>query len=191
MKMKKAFTLLELMVVLAIIGILLGIVMTVAASSIQWARDSKARALCKVVQAGIEEYKAQKGEWPYIDDKISKLTRSNRSNEDGFNKTHDSSRHHLEREEVRNIIKTVIEDSVKESNPMMDFSKLYVSRSSGEDGSEAYGYDFWEAVRGNKKNRDQMIVSEMYFGYPEKRNGYFRSFKMVYVIPTDSMEVTQ
>lgn len=190
MKMKKAFTLLELMVVLAIIGILLGIVMTVAASSIQWARDSKARTLCKVVQAGIEEYKAQKGEWPYIDSKISNLTASNRANQDGYDKTHDSSRHHLEREEVRNIIKTVIEDSVKDSNPMMDFSKLYVSRSSGEAGSEAYGYDFWEAVKG-AKNRSPMDISEMYFGYPEKHNGYFRSFKIVYYIATDSMEVTQ
>ena len=190
MKMKKAFTLLELMVVLAIIGILLGIVMTVAASSIQWARDSKARALCKVVQAGIEEYKAQKGEWPYIDSKISNLTASNRANQDGYDKTSDSSRHHLEREEVRNIIKTVIEDSVKDSNPMMDFSKLYVSRSSGEAGSEAYGYDFWEAVKG-AKNRSPMDISEMYFGYPEKHNGYFRSFKIVYYIATDSMEVTQ
>ena len=190
MKMKKAFTLLELMVVLAIIGILLGIVMAVASSSIQWARDSKARALCKVVQSGIEEYKAQKDKWPHIDDQLSNLTSSNRTNKDGYKEEHDAARYHLTAEEVRNVIRTVIEDSVKDSSPMMDFSKLYVSRSPGNAGSEAYGYDFWDAVKGAKK-RSPMDINEMYFGYPETYNGYFRSFRIVYSIPTDSLEVTR
>ena len=188
--MKKAFTLLELMVVLAIIGILLGIVMTVASSSIQWARDSKARALCKVVQSGIEEYKAQKDKWPYIDDQLSNLTSSNRTNNDGYKEAHDAARYELNAEEVRNVIRTVIEDSVKDSSPMMDFSKLYVSRSSGNAGSEAYGYDFWEAVRG-AKNRPPMNVSEMYFGYPDPSTGAFLRFKMTYSISADQLKVSK
>ena len=36
-----------------------------------------------------------------------------------------------------------------------------------------------------------MKIAEMYFGYPEENNGYFRHLKIVYAKPAQSMEVTQ
>ena len=50
--------------VIAILGILLGIVTTAASNSIKQARSRKAEACCRVVQAGFETYYAQKGHWP-------------------------------------------------------------------------------------------------------------------------------
>ena len=37
--------------------------------------------------------------------------------------------------------------------------------------------------------RKKMSVSEMYYGYPETSHGYFRSFRLYYSVPTDSVEV--
>ena len=51
------------------------------------------------------------------------------------------------------------------------------------------GFDFWEAVRGSERTRKKMSVSEMYYGYPETSHGYFRSFRLYYSVPTDSVEV--
>ena len=62
--MRRGFTIIELVMVVAIMGILLGIVTTAAAGAIRQARIRKAEACCKVVQAAFETYYAQKGEWP-------------------------------------------------------------------------------------------------------------------------------
>ena len=62
--MRRGFTIIELVMVIAILGILLGIVTTAAAGAIRQAREKKADACCAVVQAAFETYYAQKGEWP-------------------------------------------------------------------------------------------------------------------------------
>ena len=62
--MKRGFTIIELVMVIAIMGILLGIVTTAASGAIRQARVRKAEACCRVVQAAFETYYAQKGEWP-------------------------------------------------------------------------------------------------------------------------------
>ena len=46
---KKGFTLIELMAVVAIIGVLLGLIMSAAANSIKVARKQKTATICKVV----------------------------------------------------------------------------------------------------------------------------------------------
>ena len=62
--MKKGFTIVELMMVIGIIGILLGVVTTAAASSIKQARARKASACCQMVEQAFATYYAQKGRWP-------------------------------------------------------------------------------------------------------------------------------
>lgn len=168
--MKKAFTLLELLVVLSIIGVLLGLVVSVASTSVQWSREWKASALCKVVQAGLAEYKAREGKWP-----------------GSFNDSFDSESRNLNSSEVRSAIKDVVEYSVTKS-PLMDVSLLHVAGSLS---SKNRGRNFMEAIKGSEKNPKKMKVSEMYFGYPEKRYGYFRPFNIRYSKATDSMEVTK
>ena len=168
--MKKAFTLLELLVVVSIIGVLLGLVVSVASSSVQWSREWKADALCKVVQAGLAEYKAREGKWP-----------------GSFNDSFDDESQNLNTSEVRSAIKDVVEYSVTKS-PLMDVSQLHVAESLS---AKNRGRNFMDAIKGSEKNPRKMPVSEMYFGYAEKKHGYFRPFKIKYSKPANFMEVTK
>lgn len=188
-KMKKAFTLLELMVVLAIIGILLGLVVTVASNMIQTARSQKSDALCRVVQQGIETYRAQKAEWPGpLGDLVGGKSPQDRRNTLGSGGTWDKDKFELYAQEVRETIRTLVQEAVDHNNPVMDISALYVSRFPGEGGND-FGMDFKEAIVGTKRSPKKMSVGEMYFGYPERSRGYFRRFRIIYSIPSDSVEV--
>ncbi len=175
--MKKAFTLLELMVVLSIIGILVGMVMTVAQSSLQWSREWKSDALCKVLQAGLAEYKAQKDKWP---GSFGSKTNFSKPNSEGIDGNTDAEKYELDESEVKDMVKAVVVEAVENGNPVMDISQLYVSRSPGRPGDKIYGEDFMDAVRSTKDSPTRMKVAEMYFGYPEKKSGYFRSFRIIY-----------
>ena len=62
--MKKGFTIIELMMVVAILAVLLGIVTTAATASIHQARDRRAQAMKQALQGGIAAYKARRKEWP-------------------------------------------------------------------------------------------------------------------------------
>ncbi len=184
---KPGFTIIELMAVVAILGILIGMVMSATTGAIKLARKNKAEASVKCVQQGIETYRAQKDEWPGGYNTES----SGSSNTDGVNNTTNADRVHLDASEVRAMVKDVVEETCQKGNPMMDVSGLYVSRGAGESGGEDYGLDFMEAVHGTEESQVKMSISEMYFGYPEESNGYFRRFKIVYSRPTDSIEVSK
>jgi len=189
--MKKAFTIIELMVVIGIIAILLTLVTTAASSSMKQARVRKAQACCMIVQQGLATYYAQKARWPgSVGDRIHSGGISSRSNDEGVNGNTDPDKYVLDGSEIDDMIAKLIQET-KRGNPLMDISGLFVSRSQGEAGSREYGLDFMPAVRGTKQNRKKMKVSEMHFGYPESSHGYFRRFKVVYSIPTDEMKVSQ
>lgn len=188
--MKKAFTLIELMVVLSIIGILLGITVQAVSGQFRKSREQKAIALCAIVHQGIETYRAQKDRWPgSVGDRIAGGDVLSRGNDEGFDNTSDYNKYVLESSEVRDMVKTVVREAVNNGNPMMDISALYVSSSPGETHDRGYGMDFMDAVRGTERHPQKMSVDQMYFGYPDPSTGYFRRFKIVYSVPTDSMEV--
>lgn len=189
--MKKAFTIIELVVVIAILGILLTIVATAAGSSIRQARMRKAEALCVVVQSGIATYYAQQDKWPgSIGDRIESGSVFAGSNDEGVNNQTDVNQYVLTASEVRSMIKALV-DEAKRGNPCMDISSLFVSRNPGEHGQKGFGLDFLDAIHGTRKSSKKMSTSEMYFGYPETEHGWFRRFKIVYSIPTDEMKVSQ
>lgn len=190
--MKKAFTLIELMVVLAIIGVLLGITVQTISGQFQKSREQKAKTLCAIVHQGIETYRAQKDRWPgSVGDRIAGGDVLSRNNEEGFENATDYNKYVLESAEVRDMVKAVVREAVDNGNPMMDISALYVSSSPGEAHDRGFGMDFMDAVRGTETHPQKMSVDQMYFGYPETSKGYFRRFKIVYSVPTDSMEVTR
>ena len=176
--MKKAFTLLELMVVMCIIAILLGLVVTAQAGYTKLNRKQRAQASCAVVKQGIETYMAQnEGRWPG-------------GNEPGFFDGYNS-KESLSGSHVRSVVKALIMEYVNNGVQVMDFSKLHVSRVNGEKGTKGRAIEFNDAVRGTEENPKKMAVSEMYFGYPDPNTGYFRRFKITYAKQADDVEVTQ
>ena len=185
------FTIVELMMVVGIIGILMGIVTTAAASSIKQARSRQGDALCMAVEAGLDTYYAQFEEWPgSIGSRIKSGNLSAGSNSEGLSGTTDGDKYVLSGSEVRDVVKKLVEET-RDGNPMLDISGLYVSRSPGESTDKGFGIDFSSAIRGTKKSKKKMKLAEMYFGYPETTHGYFRRFKIVYSIPTDKMKVSK
>lgn len=186
MKKKKGFTIVELLMVVGIIAVLLGIVTTVASSSIKSSRRQKAEALCAMVQAGLATYYAQEGRWPV--DVCNNP--SPRKNKEGPDKTDDPNKIVLKGSEVRKAVYELVR-MTKLNRPMMDVSGLFVSRQEGRYGQPCHGLDFMSAVRGTRESSKKMTSSEMYFGYPEEGSGFFRHFKMVYSIPADTITVSK
>ena len=185
------FTIVELMMVIGIIGILMGIVTTAAATSVKQARARQAQALCVAVEAGLDTYYAQNEEWPgSIGSSIKNGSISAGSNTEGYNNSTDVNLYVLQPGEIRDMIAALVKET-KKGNPMLDISGLYVSRNPGEANDKGYGMDFASAIRGTKKSKKKMKLSEMYFGYPETTHGWFRRFKITYSIPTDKMKVTR
>ncbi len=172
--MRRGFTLIELVMVIAILGILLGIVTTAATGAIRESRVRKADACCALVQAGLATYYAQKGEWP--------------GGEINFGGNDDT--YTLSESEFQEMMREIIKE-YKKGNPCLDVSGLFVSRYSGAAGTKNIGMDFSTAIRGTKKDKNgqRMKVNEMHFGYPEESHGWFRNFKVVYSIPTDQIRV--
>lgn len=184
MKKKKGFTIVELLMVMGIIAVLLGIVTTVASSSIKASRRQKADALCAMVQAGLATYYAQEGRWP-VDCCNNPTPRANKEAPD---KKSDPNKIVLKGREVREAVLELVK-MTKQNRPMMDVSGLFVSRQEGRYGQPCHGLDFMAAVRGTRESSKKMSSSEMYFGYPEESHGFFRHFKMVYSIPADTLSV--
>ena len=187
--MKKGFTIVELLMVIGIIGVLLGIVTTAAAGSIRQARAHKADACCRVVEQGLANNKAQKGRWPgSIGSQIAGGNLSARSNSSGASNSSNDDLYVLDESEVDDMVTALVRESVSGGNPMLDISGLYVSRSTS---AKSRGMDFMDAIHGTKRSPKKMTLSEMHFGYPEAGSGYFRSFKIVYSIPSDEMKVSK
>ena len=202
--MKRGFTIIELVMVVAIMGILLGIVTTAAASSIKQARDRKADACCRVVQAGFETFYSQKGYWPGgIDSKL----KGDKANSEGKMYNADADLYVLDPGDVDEMMREILRE-YKKGNPCLDISGLFVSRNGSPPREErcskcggkrylpargAMGLDFMTAIRGTKKeqNGQRMKTGEMHFGYPHKENGGFMPFKVTYSKPTDSISVSK
>ncbi len=202
--MRRGFTIIELVMVVAILGILLGIVTTAAAGAIRQARSKKASACCAIVQAAFETYYAQKGKWPGgIESKIT----GDKTNSEGRQDRSDDDLYVLDPGDVDDMMRDILRE-YKNGNPCLDISGLFVSRSSSAPRSErcpicggtryfpakdALGLDFMTAIRGTKKdaNGQRMTTSQMHFGYPHKVDGKFMPFKVTYSKPTDRMTVDQ
>lgn len=189
MRMKRAFTIVELLMVIGIIGVLTGIVTTAAAGAMKNARSRRADALCQLVKLGSDTYYARERRWP-----IPNLpAEGSRRNYESQNHENDSSKLVLTAEEVKNWIKELAEQS-RQGAPVMDISGLFVARSDVTQGKYkqvGYGLDFMHAIHGTRKTSKKMKLGEMSFGYPDPESGHFRHFKIVYSYPTDSITVSR
>lgn len=191
--MRRAFTIIELMMVVAIIAVLVTIISVVAKGAIAQARQHKAAVIRKVVQQGIDVYHAQKGEWPLVG--LEKKTPNDR----------DGIQYNLDKNEVRQCMRAILEEC-RQGNPMFDVSGLFVTREPlvrvkgqyEEFDCAKYGIDFMSAIHGTKRTGRKMKLNEMWFGYPCAHEDKiteitytFACLKMGYIFASDHLEVLE
>ena len=186
-KLKQGFTIVEVLVVIAVLAILMGIVTTAASSSIKQARERRASAMRVTLQAGLATYYARENKWPNVIEQYAD------------NMPSDKTTAEIEGAAADNTFRQLVRESMKnKGEPYIDPSSLFVANSSrvpsnpySSNGKlrEVYGADFREAIKKNGKR--YISIDNMAFGYPDKSTGYFRRYKIKYNSQTDSVTVSQ
>ena len=198
--MKRGFTIVELLVVIAVIGILGGIVTSATVGAIKNARGNRRDAMRVALEQAISTYYAQEGKWP---DAIESKIRSG-LDEDTYT---------FSPSECDEIFRQVVGKGFGKSgrkSVLVDATALFVARSSqlgnGGEGcfdnhsnrkkSSTYcgnkncigGVDFSTAVA--KSGPKHIRFNEMAFGYQGKDAGKFCRFWVKYNGKTDSVKVS-
>lgn len=178
MMRRRGFTIVELMMVVAIIGVLMGIVMSIATGAIRSARTKRTEVMRAMLESAIATYYAQdpNGKWP---DQI-----------DTFAKNGESAV--LSESAAQEVFRKIVKRSTgRDGNisPLIDPTGLFVARSGIRDGKGGgFGYD--EARRGDGRNRQPIGPDQMVFGYQGKLTGRFHRFNIIYHAQSDSVKVT-
>ena len=199
---RKGFTLVELLVVIAVIGVLTGIVTTAAKGAIKNGRSKRADAMCVALEQGIAAYYAQEGKWPQaIERKASSM---------------DEATYTFTPDETDEIFQDVVgcgfgKGHASHRSVLVDATALFVcDRSSvGNDLRGCYdnhgnsknratycagrgcrtGIDFAEATRKGAKGR--IPFSQMAFGFQGPEHGKFCRFWITYNGQADSVKVSR
>ena len=199
--MRRGFTIVELLVVIAVIGILGGIITNAAMGAIRNSRASRANAMRTALEQAISTYYAQEGKWPdAIEQKIS-----SGMDEDTYTFT---------ASECDDIFRQVVGKGFGKSgrkSVLVDATALFVARSSqlGTGGKGCFdnhsnqknrntycgnqkcigGVDFSIATARSGKNH--IRFNEMAFGYQGTEAGKFCRFWVKYNGKTDSVTVSK
>lgn len=213
-KGRDGFTIVELMVVVAIIAILAGAITMGLNGMFYKSRMGRAQALRNIMQSGLETYYAQRGEWP---GKLNGI-----SENPSFDKNKDY--YTLTLSEMDDCFSEIVKESWGGRRaPVMDVSGLFAIRESrltsqygctdihrswenalekdvvtesGEDkvrdhkcdGKCARGRDFSEAIKKGASDRFTG-VNGIVFGYPGPNNGRFCRFRVRYYPKSDTVRV--
>jgi len=176
--MKKGFTIIELMMVVAVIAVLVTIVLSVATSSIRTARAKSTQVMKSMLESAISTYYAQdqNGKWP---DQIDSLAENSKSGV-------------LDETAAQEVFRKIVKRSTGHDgtiSPLIDPTGLFVSRSGIRDG-RGMGLSYKDARQGDGRNRQPIGPGDMVFGYPGKLTGKFHRFNIIYRAQSDSIEVT-
>lgn len=176
--MKKAFTIVELMLVVAVIAVLMTIITTASMNAIRSSRERRRDAMRVALQASIATYQASnsEGDWPGA---IKNAAENGRTVV-------------LSEEESQNVFRIIVQKSTGESGsplPLIDPHALFVAPSGANDGRSS-GMSYDSARRGDAHRRRKIPVSQMVFGYQLKDTGRFHRFNIIYHAETDSVEVS-
>ena len=174
--MKRGFTIVELLMVVAILAVLLGIVTTAATASIRQSRKRQTEAMKQTLQNGIAAYKVRRDRWPgtlenwaarQTDDTLGYLG----------NNDYDSVMHELLKASSGKMAKSRVMDPVG----------LSVIPSSGLDG-KLDCLDYRAVTTKNNKHAKKMEPNEMTVVYPRTNDG--KACRFVIEYNTESDEVT-
>ena len=184
---RRGFTIVELLVVIAVLAVLMGIVSTAASAVIRKSRARKNEALRTLLQQGIATFQAQEDYWP--PDKGGKLQRWY---EDGLGGESGV----LSETEYDAIMQKLIGDecihptgkAVMDVNGFMVASSDSVSRNKDPDGNpkcSATDVSTWvKRVRAKTAKSNNMV-----FGYTNSERGYFRRFRIQFNPETGIVKV--
>ena len=174
--MKKGFTLVELMMVVAILAVLLGIVTTAATASIRQSRERQAQAMKQTLKNGIAAYKVRRGKWP------GKL-------EEWANQENQETLGYLSNPDYDNLIHELLRASSGKSakSRVMDPVGLAVMPTGGADG-KLNCMDYRSVTTKNNKHSKRMEPNEMTVVYPRKDTG--KAYRYVIEFNPQSEEVT-
>ena len=192
---KRGFTIVEMLMVIAVLAVLVGIVSTAATAVIRKSRVRKNEALRAALQTGIATYYQREGFWPPGKNGfIQKLTTNGLDsrykgsgvqpiNEDGYDE----------------LMSFLVVNSLNASgNRVMDVSGFTAVRKSAtaakdRDGQpKCHGEEVksWVAkLRAGNARGSVPKASEMTFGYSNSEKGYFRRFIIYYNAQADSVTV--
>ena len=176
--MKKGFTIIELMVVVAILAVLLGIITTAATASIRKARERRALAMRETLQNGIAAYRERKDEWPGVLGEWAK----NDPPKDRGNPIK------LTDGEYDGVVQDVLKISVGKQNRVMDPMGLLVMRA-GENNGSSGGRDYREVSKKNGKYGKRMSSKDMTIVYPNANDGKAYRYVIEYNTLTEAVTV--
>jgi prepilin-type N-terminal cleavage/methylation domain-containing protein len=174
--MKRGFTIIELLMVVAILAVLLGIVTTAATASVRQSRDRQAQAMKQTLQNGIAAYRVRKDKWP---EKLEKWA----------DQEHDGTVGYLSRGDYDKVVQEILRVSTGRNakNRVMDPVGLAVIPVSESDG-KIDCMNFRAVTTKNNKHAKQMEYNEMTVVYPKTDTG--RAYRYVIEYNAESDEVT-
>ena len=201
--MRRAFTIVELLIVIAVIGILGAIVTNAAAGAIRNARGKRADMMCTALEQAFAAYYAQEGKWP---DEIEKKA-------DGGDMG-DKDTYTFTPEETDSIFFDVVGKGFGKKGKksvLVDATGLFVASRSklGNGGKGCYdnhgnprdkstycggrgcinGVDFTTAIA--KSGKYHIRFADMAFGFQGPETGKFCRFWVTYNSKTDSVSVSR
>lgn len=199
---KSGFTIVEMLVVVAIIAILAGAITMGVNGMFYKSRVGRAKAMRAMLQSGLETFYARTGEWP---SPIKDIADNNKGGQDEVVLTADKADRCF-----YEIVKMSVGPNAK---PVIDPSGLFVSKDIDDYGctdihrawdkavkikvisSSAHkcngrckrGIDFSEAVKRTSKNH--IKLQDMDFGYQGPNHGRFCRFQVYYYPKSDTVKV--
>lgn len=177
--MKKGFTIIELLMVVAILAVLLGIVTTAATASIRQARDRRAQAMKQTLQNGIAAYRVRNNKWP--DPLETWATTPPGKGTVGY----------MSNGDYDTVVQIVLEASTGQfaKNRVMDPVGLLVMNAQTFEDGKPGGRDFREAVKKNSRYTKTMSPGVMTIVYQDKETGNAYRYIIEYNTESDDVAV--